>query len=360
MAFDLSKLTAAFAPKNAKRSVVGIDIGSSAIKVVQLHNNRGVPTLETYGELQLGPYGNTDIGRTVQLQPVKLIEALVDILRESSATATQVALSTSYGASFSTIITIPKADQDKIEIILPVEARKYVPVPLSEVELNWLPIAPSEDRTKMNILLIASHLEAMNRYETVLQGANLNTLFKEIEILSTIRSTTLTADTRVAIIDFGAQATRLYIVEKGQLRQTHSVLVSGNGLTTSLTKALNKDFRTCEELKRRVGLAGTADEPLVQKTLVNELDRGLREIHRVIARFEADSKQSLEHVLLSGGGSQLYGLRPYAEEMFARPVRLADPFAKVAYPAFLEDTLTEAGPSFAAALGVAVRAIQDS
>ena len=98
MAFDLSKLKSVLKmdiAKPVKKAVVGVDVGSSSIKVVQLFDNKGVPTLETYGELQLGPYENVDIGRTTHLQAVKLTEAFVDILRESSVTAKDVALAVS-------------------------------------------------------------------------------------------------------------------------------------------------------------------------------------------------------------------------------------------------------------------------
>jgi type IV pilus assembly protein PilM len=356
MAFDFGKLTAAFHAK-PKVAVIGLDIGTSAIKVVQLNHTRGVPTLETYGELQLGPYDNADIGRTTNLTVVKLIEALVDILRESSVSATQVALAQSYSSSFNTIISIPRVDPDQVGASLPIEAKKYVPVPLNEVELSWLPAAPSADPKYMNILLMASHVDAMNRYQSVLSGASLTPVVRETEILSLIRSVLTPEDTRSVIIDLGAQSTRLFAVASGLPTFTHSVLLSGAGVTKAIAKNRNCSFKEAEELKRQVGLAGLPEVPELQKVIVGEYERGLRELHKALVRHEEGGAEPAERIILTGSGALTYGLRGYIEEMFMRPTVVADPFAKVAYPAFLEDTLKEAGPAFAGAIGAGLAAM---
>jgi Tfp pilus assembly PilM family ATPase len=103
---------------------------------------------------------------------------------------------------------------------------------------------------------------------------------------------------------------------------------------------------------------GTEKDPRTQKVLISELERGLRELHTVITRYEESSNTTIDKVILSGSGALLQGFATYTADMFSRPVVLADPFSKVAYPAFLEDTLKTAGPSFAVAVGVALSAFQ--
>jgi type IV pilus assembly protein PilM len=361
MAFELSKLTSllngGIKHKLPNRAVVGVDIGSSALKIVELSEHKGVPTLTTYGELQLGPYEGVEIGRTTRLPAQKLVEAFVDILRESSASSNEVAIAIPYNASFTTIITLQTTNPEKVTSMIPVEARKYVPVPLNEVTLDWFSVSAKSEGNTMKVLLSAIHNDAINRYESLAKGASLGLISEEIELFSTIRSVVSQKDTTVAIIDLGAGSTKLYIVHKGVIGKTHSVLFSGVASTDAVAKELNVSFREAEEIKRSHGLRSQGDDTRVQKAMTSVLDRGLREIHRVMHEYERVEEHEIEKVILSGSGALTAGLVVYASDLFARPVVTADPFSKVAYPAFLEDTLKEAGPSFAVAVGAALRGL---
>ncbi len=363
MAFDLSTLTSLLKSDNKTAStagVLGVDIGSSAIKVVQLKDVKGVPTLETYGELQLGPYESSDLGRSTHLPPHKLVEALIDIFREAGATGKDVAFALSYNSSFTTTIAIPTLDPEKIGALIPVEARKYIPISLNKVTLDWFPLASHEAEKSTQVLVSAIYNDAYAQYESIMKGSGLNTIASEIEIFSSIRSVLSPKDETVAVLDWGASSTRMYIVKKGVIEKTHSIQLGGMMLTQTLATGLGIEFSKAEELKREVGVLGRADDPRIQKALLDEINRGLRELHTVVRRYEESENVSVDKILLSGSGALLHGLGAYVQDMFSRPAELADPFLKVGYPAFLEDTLKEAGPSFAVALGVGLRAFQKS
>lgn len=364
MGFSLSALTSLIksdtsgVPASASASVLGVDIGASAIKIVQLRDAKGVPTLETYGELQLGPYEGVSLGRGTHLHPQKKIEALVDILREANATAKSVAYSISYNACFTTTIQIPTTDQERLGTMVPIEARKYVPISLSKVDLKWFPLAIHAETRTTSVLISAIYNEAQKQYSDIMQGSGLAVVADEIEIFSMIRSVLSPNDEVVVILDFGASSTRMCIIKKGLVVKTHSTMLSGVELTSTLAKELSSEFKEAEELKRTVGLHGAESDPRIQKIIVATLDRGLREIHTVIKRYEEDEKISIQKVLLTGSASLLSGVEVYIQDMFSRPVAMANSFSKVAYPAFLEDTLTDAGPTFSVAIGAALRAFQ--
>lgn len=361
MAFGLSSLKSILKSdlaNGARGSVLGVDIGASSIKIVQLKNDHDVPTLETYGELQLGPYEGVDIGRATQLPQVKLVEALVDILRESGATGKQAAFSFSYNASFTNTVSLPTTDSTKIASMVPVEARKYVPISLSKVTLDWVELGVDDEKKETRILLSATYNEAIAKYESIMQGAQLTIATSEIELFSNVRSVVKPSDTSVVVLDIGASSTRLYVVENGFATKTHSVQMSGVELNRALEKELKTTFIHAEEIKRTYGLHGSKDDPRIQKALAQSLERGLREIHTVLTRYEEEEGRKMGKIILTGGGSLLLGLDTYLHDMFSRPVEYANPFAKVAYPAFLEDTLGVAGPSFSVAIGVALKALQ--
>jgi type IV pilus assembly protein PilM len=361
MSFDFGKLSSLLKKdigKSDSGAVIGVDVGSSSIKVVQLHLNKEVATLDTYGELQLGPYDNTEIGRSVRLRPDKLIEAFIDILREAGTTAKSISLAISYNATFTAVITIPTDDPVKADQMLTIEARKYIPVPLTDVTLDWVPISLTEDRKGTKGLIVAIHNEALSRYDAMVHGSDLPSVAREIELFSTIRTTLSQNDTTVGVIDLGAGSTKIYLVHNGVIGKSHSIQMNGVEITSLIAKTLGVDFHVAEEQKRRQGLGIITDNPALEKGFTDILSRGFREIHTIIRRFEEEEHVHIEKVILTGGGAVLRGLVTYVTDALSTSVVIADPFTKVAYPAFLEDTLKEAGPSFAVALGVALRGLK--
>lgn len=212
-----------------KGGVVGIDIGSSSIKVIQLKQSHNSAVLETYGELQLGPYAQVEVGKATNLEPSRLSEALVDIVREASITSRNGALAVPYASSFVTVITLPTTDEARIASMIPIEARKYVPVPIGEVTLDWFVIPEKKGRGEQKdsrVLLAAIHNEALNRYKTAVRDANMLASFNEIEVYSTIRSSVVNQKDTVMLVDIGAATTKLYIVSEGIVQAAHSMTVS--------------------------------------------------------------------------------------------------------------------------------------
>ncbi len=359
MAFDLSKiissikynLSTQLENQMGGKRVVGVDIGSSTIKVVQIHNNRGVPTLDTYGELQLGPYDEIEIGRTTDLSVVKLTQAFVDILRESNVTAKNVALAISYKSSFATIINVSTNNPEEVDGLVSLEAKKYIPVHLNTVTLDWFSIGMDSENESTKVLLAAIYNDALKKSRVIIESATLKIVSTEIEIFSSVRSSVVSNDDVVALIDFGAIGTRLYITKKGIVTKIHSLQMSGHELTKLIANTLKLDFNKSEELKRN----GMNDIPVAKKVVFNVVERGLREIGQVIKRYEGEDRVKVSKIILAGGGSLLQDLSANTQDMLNKPVIMSDPFSKVAYPAFLEDTLTEAGPSFSVAVGAALQ-----
>jgi type IV pilus assembly protein PilM len=360
MSFGLDKLSSLFKHDGARArdgAVIGVDVGASSIKIVQLHEQKGNPVLDTYGELQLGPYDGVDIGRTVRLRPDRLIEAFVDIVREAGARAEKVSVAISYNATFTTMLTLNTEDPAKAQSMLTVEARKYIPVPLSDVTIDWVPSPTAPGSKGMRGILVAIHNEALARYDAMIKGVNLPVAAREIELFSTLRTALTANDASVCVIDIGAGSTKVYLIEENVFRRSHSLELSGLQITSAIEKSLVVPFRDAEDMKRRLGLGVIQEHPECEKAITDILNRGFREIHTVIHRYQEETNAKVEKVVLTGGGSLLRGMTLFAHDALSLPVQVAHPFAKVSYPAFLEDTLIEAGPSFAVALGVALRGL---
>ncbi|MEI7480682.1 MAG: pilus assembly protein PilM, partial [bacterium] len=176
MSNPFSGLLNMFGSHEQGESVLGIDIGTSTIKLVQLKRKKGKAVLETYGEIALGPYGGQEIGRVVNLTLDKVSEAVKDLIRESGATTSSSGLSLAMASSLVKFIKMPDVDDKQLEQMIPMEARKYIPVSSSEVSINhWLlPKEESpfsefegarqtlEDKNR-DVLLIAVHNDAINK-----------------------------------------------------------------------------------------------------------------------------------------------------------------------------------------------------
>ncbi len=361
MDFSLPKFRHFF--EKAPESVIGVDIGSSSIKVVQLRREKGRAVLETYGAIALGPYGGLEIGRATALSAEKITEALKDVIREANVTTRDAGISIPYSSSLVSVLKLPAAAEGKLDQAVPLEARKYIPVPISEVLLDWSVVGGKNESPdgKIEVLLVAIHNETIEKYRRIAADAVLNAAFFEIEVFSAVRACLDRGLAPIAVVDMGAATTKFYVVERGIIRESHIINRGAQDLTLAAARALNIPVAQAEERKRRNGIISAhpgADGDLA-KTLEASLGPLMTELSRTISSFETRMNQALSALVLTGGGATLRGMQAYAQGKLQTEVRLADPFGKTESPAFLEAILKEAGPEFSVAVGLALRRLQD-
>ncbi len=350
-------------------SVLGIDIGSSSVKVIQIKKKRGHAVLETYGELALGPYANMEIGRAVALPPDRLIEAIKDILKEAKTTTLVSGIALPFSSSLIAFITIPPVGDKQVADVVALEARKYIPVPLNEVLLDYS-IIPREDsfvtddstkteKQGRDVLVVAIHNEYINTYQSIMVGTKLNPLFYEIELFSSIRSALDQGMSTSMVIDMGARSTKLYIVERGILRASHIINKGSQDITLTLSKALSISISEAENMKRVYGLKGGPEYKELTEIITVNLDYVFYEANSSLLNYQKKYAKNVSKVILTGGGVLLKGFIDLAKISFQTDVSYADPFGKLETPAFLAEEFTQAGPEFAVAIGAAIRALSE-
>ncbi|MFA6095462.1 MAG: type IV pilus assembly protein PilM [Candidatus Paceibacterota bacterium] len=362
--------------KKQSPSVLGIDIGSSSIKVVQLKKQGGKAVLETYGELALGPYAGVEIGRATNLPQEKVIEALRDVLRESNASTKSCGISIPASSSLLSFIKMPVSDEKQLATMIPIEARKYVPVPITEVSLDWW-IIPKEENSfsefekkadagsgeknaaAIDVLLVVIHNDVLTHLGAISQAVALDSSFFEIEIFSSMRSVVEQSLESQLVFDMGAGSTKLYIIERGILRSSHTINRGSQEITLALSRSLNLPVGEAEHVKRTVGLSPAPEDKNVKEVIGLNLDYVFSETNRVIADYQRRYGKSVSRLILTGGGSLLKGFLDMARARFQTEVVLGDPFAKTEAPAFLSPVLKNAGPEFAVAIGIALRKLQE-
>ena len=377
MAFPLMEALRGLTIRRSTEEVIGVDIGSSAIKVIQARREKERAILETYGEAALGPYGLEKeskqpfaIGQAVQLENETLAEILSDLMKASSARAKTAAVAIPLKSSFATMISLPATSDKELASVVELEARRYIPLPIHEVYLDWWRI-PTVRRTeeeilaegeapsnKADIMLLATHKDVISKYKSIITGAGLTPKVYETEPVRLVRASIGRETSPVAVLDIGATSTKLSVVDRGIIRYTHMISRGSQDLSIALAQSFGISFEDAEEKKRSEGLTGGAAQNELRQVIGPALDFIFFEVQNTIKDYQKKASRAVGKVILSGGGALLKGLVPYAGEKLSLEVVIADPFSRLEYPAFLESALETAGPSFAVAIGLALRGLE--
>ncbi|MEK7088511.1 MAG: type IV pilus assembly protein PilM [Patescibacteria group bacterium] len=354
-------------------SAVGIDIGSSAIKVVEIKKRGSKAVLETYGTIALGSYADIDIGRVTNLPIDKVVEALKEVLKQSGVTTISSAFSIPVQSSLIFTISLPsQVKESEISSIIPTEARKYIPLPITEVSLDYFilpkkefsfeeannPDLPSILPENTEVLVVAIQNDAVSKYRSIVSQCSLEASFFEIEIFSSIRANFEHELSLVLLMDFGASSTKLSLVEFGMVKNHHTINRGGADISSSISKSLDIPFPKAEEMKKEFGLFENPIEKSLADIIKIHVDYIFSETNNVLLGYEKKYDRTISKVIFTGGGSLLKGLKEVASNNFRAEIEIGHPFSKVGAPEFLGKVLETTGPEFAVALGLALRKLQ--
>jgi type IV pilus assembly protein PilM len=296
-----------FGGTKKSKSVIGVDIGSSSLKVVQLRREKGIAVLETYGELSLGPYGGVEVGQATNLSGQKIAETLSDLLRESKITTKEAGVSIPFSRSLLTLVELPRRNNAaEQKTVIDLEARKYIPVPVSEVQLDWFTLPepldeqgnPGARSDKIKVLLVAVHNDELSLLQNVVNGAGLNASFFEIEIFSTIRSVVDEPVKPVLVLDIGASATKTYVVERGVVALSHNIPQGGQDVTRTISSAHGITIGKAETLKKEHGFTVASDNGYERQTIELIFSRIFDEAKRVLVQYETSQQKTISTIVL--------------------------------------------------------------
>lgn len=341
--------------------VAGIDIGSYSTKVVQLRYEGERAILETYGELLNENYfsrgeagGGSGFLRYLDQDITALLK---DLLREAEVSTKEAVLGIPAGASFSTIASFPKVSRSEINQAIPYEARKYVPIPISEVTLDWDILESAQERNVTEVLIIAVPKEVIEKFKRVAELAGIHARALELETASVTRALAGRDPTPLAIINFGHLSTTITVADRGRLRASHSFGRGSQELTRALERGLGVARNRAETLKRDTGLSRKLEERDITSILEPLIETVWEESERFMNIYNRKAERKIQKVVLTGGGSNLQGLVEHAATKFGLEVSRGNPFARIVTPAFFQPILNQVGPSLSVAAGLALREI---
>lgn len=342
------------------RSVLGIDIGSSAIRVVELSKHGDQEKLQNYGRLTLPMrepryFGEAKKGE-LAFSTKQIAAMLLKLIEETKVKGTSASFSIPDFSSLFTTFELPPMKREEAAEAVRFEARQRVPLPISEVTLDWLKIggdyAP-RGKGGVEILLVVVPNRVIDRYTRIADLCGLDLYGIEAEVFGLQRSLLRNGRGVICMVDIGAQSTTANIVDEGVLKLSHSFDVAGNSLTARVKDVFKVSYREAEVVKANRGLM---DERL-EKVLPPLLGKITSEVEKAGDRFYNKKGKEVEKYIFAGATASLPGFKDFLLDRFEVEVDIAFPFEGMVYPPILENEVRKIGPGFSIATGMAIKSL---
>lgn len=347
-----------------KTNFLGIDIGTSSIKIVELELKGNKPTLTNYGWVYLEEL----IKEQNSLALWK--RYITKILKDGKFKAKDACISISSAGSLITLIEFPEMEKEDLDQAIRFEAHKYVPVPLEEVVLSWDVIGAAASNNlngigqeenapvrKNQVLLVAAPKNKVEKYELLMKEVGRNLKSIEIESFSMIRSLLGNDPGNFIIIDIGARICNMILAEKGVIKANRNIYSGGLDITKNISKSMNIEEKRAENLK-------TSGENFLNgesKIVFPSLEVVISEVKRIMEAYHRnDERKVIDGLIISGGTAKLNGIAEYFEKSLGIKTRIGNPLSRVDYPKTLEPKLDEIKTRFSVAIGLALKGIEDS
>ena len=341
-----------------KKGVVGLDIGSSAIKLVELEPSKVGYALKAIGWEPLPPEAIVD-GAIMDASTVA--ETIRKLFEERKVKADNVATAVSGHAVIIKRISIPTMSPEELGESIQWEAEQYIPFDIDEVSLDYQVMqGPAAEEGHMEVLLVAVKKDKINDYTAAISQAGKVPVVVDIDAFAVQNayesSYELDPALSTALINIGASVTNIAVLKGSNPAFWRDINVGGNQFTDAIQKELNLPFETADALKR-----GQAQDESIPASTLTPIVQGVseeiaNEIKKTIDFYKATSGQEdVDRIVLSGGCALVEGLQPFFHDRFGAPVELMDPFRSIRKKDVDFAPFTDMAPALAVAVGLAMR-----
>jgi len=345
-------------------SYLGVDIGTTGIKVVEVRKGKQLPLVTNYTSVESRSHLLRP-SSVIQTSSLKMFDSqVVDLLKlaldKMKPTSREAVASLSTFNAFTTVVDFPEMAPSELAKAITYQARQYIPVPINEVSLDWMKVGEYTDDKgfkHQHILLISVPKEQVERYRGIFAAVGLSLRALEIETVSLVRGAIGVDQTPTLLIDIGSRSTNIIFIDKGQMLFSAQSDYAGTTLTQALAQSLSINPIRAEELKRERGIVAEGPQREIAGIMLPMLDAIVSEVKKAMFTYESrfGVPPHMERVLLAGGGANLAGIEKYMGGVFNLPASKIDPFVRFEYPPALDPILPELNPLFGVALGLTLR-----
>jgi len=345
------------------QTFLGIDIGTSAIRVVELSKHGEQAKLENYGQLSIPIHSPLYFGKMYKgkllFSTKRLAEMLKEVLAKSRIKSQEAFFAIPDFSTLFATFELPPMKREEIPEAVRFEARKRVPLPITEVTIDWLVIEgglTEREKENVRVLLVVVPNRIIDRYIEIAELCGLKLGGMEAEVFSLQRALAQYESGVLCLIDIGMQSTTCNLIDNHILRSSHSFNIAGADFTERVSGGLGFEYEKAEAVKANQGiLPGEYDLKTILLPILNSM---LTEIKEMAGAFYSQSGKEVEKYIVAGSTAAMPGLQEYFEESLGRPVSAGFPFKGMVYPSILEERLKVIGPGFSIASGVALKGLQ--
>ena len=347
--------------KRGKKSMVGVDIGSSSVKAVELQGRGKDLQLLSLGFEALEADSVVD-GQIIELNAVS--NAISNIFNEHKIKTTQVAAGVNGHSVIVKNIVLPQMSDGELQESFAWHAEEHIPFDISDVNLDYHVMDRSGDA--IHVLMAACKRDKVANLKQTIQLAGKQPTIIDVDAFALQNCYELNYDPQpgqiVALLNIGASTTNINILNGVRSVFTRDATFGGNQYTSLLQKELGLTFDQAESVKRGMPLPEGAEVRDVGPIMDTVSDILALEIQKTMDFYRAtveDGDSAVQKILVSGGGSKLTGLADFLARRFEVSVEMFDPFRKIKVDArgFDPDYMREIVPEMAIAVGLALRGV---
>jgi type IV pilus assembly protein PilM len=337
---------------------VGLDIGSSYLKIVQLKERKGGYELAAFEVLQLPP---ELIVEGSIIDSLRLIDAIKEILKKAKVKTKNAVIGIAGHASvIIRRITLPEMTEEELSESIKFEAEQYVPFDIDDVNIDFQILGQAEEIGQMDVMLVAVKKDIINEYTNVVRETGLLPVVVDVNAFTLANmyeiNYEIEPDRNIALVNIGASTINLNIIKEGMTVFTRDSAVGSNVHTEALQKEYSIGYEQAEAVKRGEPVEGVSVAEAAQ-VISSSSEEIVSEISRSLDYFRSTTYQEEIHeVVLSGGGAMIKDLPTQLAEATGLAVRVAEPFRNIQIPGKFDLAQIEAQATMAAvAVGLALR-----
>lgn len=359
--------------KSNKNCFVGVDFGTSSVKVVELSYRDQQVFLDNYGIINLNQSEKvkSSSDRKDLSYEEKINTAIKKLISKMDLKSKSAYISIPGFNGLITIIELPEMKDDELEKAIQFEAHKYIPSSLDEISMSWeiidhgynadasLVKTPEKNlpNKKMRVLLVAALKKDIERFNNFLSGTKMHVAAIELETFSIVRSLIGDDMGTFLIIDMGFLATNIILVEKGVVVVNRNIDAGGNEITSTISESMNISKQRADIFKK-----GSKDvlNSKESRLIIPVLEFVVSESKRIINAYKLKNKNAkIDGILLSGGTSKMKGLEEYFSNSLGMKVEMGNPWRRIAAKDDVLELAKKLGGSFTVALGLALRGAEE-
>ena len=345
------------------KGVVGLDIGSSAVKLVELRERKGSFQVQKVAVEGLSPEAIVD-GSIMDSSMV--VETIQKLNTDRAVKNSNYATSLSGHSVIIKKITLPAMSPEELAESIQWEAEQYIPFDINDVNLDYVPLTAAGTGDNIDVILVAVKKEKINDYTSVISQTGKVPVLVDVDAFALQNcyemNYALDDGKVLALVNVGASVTNVNVLSGGTSLFWRDITFGGNQYTDAIQRELSLSFEQAEELKKGHPVGDYTIQQVIP--ILNSVSEDFAgELRKTLDFFTATSGEDrVDEIVLAGGGSGVLNLDAILRDKFGIPVGIMNPFQKISVDEkeFNPEDLAEVGPSMAIAVGLAIRKLGDA